>query len=159
MARENALIRRAVLCALATATATGGSLAHAAGAADSIEEVVVTGSRIHQDKYSSSAPVDVISPEEQVARGITDIASALQTATVASGSPQVTAASSSIFVQDGGVGSETLSLRGLGANRTLVLLNGRRAGPAGTRGGVRNPNSPGASATTSVAARPTFSIP
>src|SRR3546814_16975227 len=27
-------------------------------------------------------------------------------------------------------------LRGLGANRTLVLLNGRRAGPAGTRGGV-----------------------
>ena len=136
MARENALIRRAVLCALATATATGGSLALAAGAADSIEEVVVTGSRIHQDKYSSSAPVDVISPEEQVARGITDIASALQTTTVASGSPQVTAASSSIFVQDGGVGSETLSLRGLGANRTLVLLNGRRAGPAGTRGGV-----------------------
>ena len=28
------------------------------------------------------------------------------------------------------------TLRGLGANRTLVLLNGRRAGPAGVRGGV-----------------------
>jgi iron complex outermembrane receptor protein len=27
-------------------------------------------------------------------------------------------------------------LRGLGANRTLVLINGRRPGPAGTRGGV-----------------------
>ncbi len=27
-------------------------------------------------------------------------------------------------------------MRGLGANRTLILLNGRRAGPAGTRGGV-----------------------
>src|SRR3546814_19591600 len=33
-------------------------------------------------------------------------------------------------------GAQTIDLRGLGANRTLVLLNGRRAGPAGTRGGV-----------------------
>jgi outer membrane receptor protein involved in Fe transport len=48
----------------------------------------------------------------------------------------VTAASSTAFVENGGIGAETLSLRGLGANRTLVLLNGRRAGPAGTRGGV-----------------------
>jgi iron complex outermembrane receptor protein len=39
-------------------------------------------------------------------------------------------------VTNGGTGAETLSLRGLGANRTLVLLNGRRAGPAGTRGGT-----------------------
>ena len=60
----------------------------------------------------------------------------LQTTTVASGSPQVTSASSTAFVQAGGVGAETLSLRGLGANRTLVLLNGRRAGPAGVRGEV-----------------------
>ena len=60
----------------------------------------------------------------------------LQTTTVASGSPQVTSASSSAFVQAGGVGAETLSLRGLGPNRTLVLLNGRRAGPAGVRGEV-----------------------
>jgi iron complex outermembrane receptor protein len=37
---------------------------------------------------------------------------------------------------NGGEGVETVSLRGLGANRTLVLLNGRRAGPAGVRGGV-----------------------
>ena len=39
-------------------------------------------------------------------------------------------------MQNGGVGTETISLRGLGANRTLTLINGRRAGPAGTRGGV-----------------------
>ena len=37
---------------------------------------------------------------------------------------------------NGGAGTETISLRGLGAERTLVLLNGRRAGPAGTRGAV-----------------------
>src|SRR3546814_15803227 len=37
---------------------------------------------------------------------------------------------------NGGPGAHTSALRGRGANRTLVLLNGRRAGPAGTRGGV-----------------------
>src|SRR6266436_3792457 len=79
------------------------------------EEVVVTGSRIHQDAYSSSAAVDVVAPEKALQRGVTDLASALQTTTVASGSPQVTAASSTAFVQNGGIGTETLSLRGLGA--------------------------------------------
>jgi outer membrane receptor protein involved in Fe transport len=125
------------MLALAAATSASGSAVLAADeAADSLEEVIVTGSRVRQDQYSSSAPVDMVVPEEQVARGVADLASALQTTTVASGSPQVTAATSTAFVQNGGVGAETLSLRGLGANRTLVLLNGRRAGPAGTRGGV-----------------------
>src|SRR3546814_3434272 len=52
------------------------------------------------------------------------------------GSTQITAALSSNFVTDGGPGAQTIDLRGLGPNRTLVLLNGRRAGPAGTRGAV-----------------------
>jgi iron complex outermembrane receptor protein len=60
----------------------------------------------------------------------------LRSATIASGSPQVTAAISSEGVSNGGSGANTISLRGLGAARTLVLVNGRRAGPAGTRGGV-----------------------
>ena len=37
---------------------------------------------------------------------------------------------------NGGEGVENIDLRGLGPSRTLVLLNGRRAGPAGVRGGV-----------------------
>ena len=40
------------------------------------------------------------------------------------------------FVTEGGPGANTVSLRGLGAVRTLVLLNGRRLAPAGTRGQV-----------------------
>ena len=40
------------------------------------------------------------------------------------------------YVVDGGPGVNTLSLRGLGATRTLILLNGRRLGPSGTRGAV-----------------------
>mgnify|MGYP006074307267 CR=1 FL=1 len=104
--------------------------------AENVEEVVVTGSRIQRDAYSSSSPMEVILIDTATAQGIGDIATLLQTSPVAAGSPQVTSASSTAFVQNGGTGAATLSLRGLGANRTLVLLNGRRAGPAGVRGGV-----------------------
>lgn len=100
-----------------------------------LETVRVTGSRL-ANPYTSIAPLDVISADIATLQGIGDVATLLQTATVAAGSPQVTAATSSAFVQGGGVGAETISLRGLGANRTLTLINGRRAGPAGTRGGV-----------------------
>jgi len=103
-------------------------------AAAEMESVVVTGSRIRQDNFSSAQPIDVVVPENATLQGITSVGGMLQSTTIASGSPQVTSATSTAFVQAGGVGAETLSLRGLGANRTLVLLNGRRAGPSGTRG-------------------------
>jgi len=100
-----------------------------------LDTVRVTGSRL-SNPYTSIAPLDIISADKAALEGIGDVSTLLQTATVAAGSPQVTSATSSAFVQNGGVGSETISLRGLGANRTLTLINGRRAGPAGTRGGV-----------------------
>jgi len=104
--------------------------------ATEIEELVVTGSRIKRNAFNSPDPIQVITAEEGKLKGISTAAGLLQSSTIASGSPQITSAISSAFVTDGGPGSETISLRGLGANRTLVLLNGRRAGPAGVRGGV-----------------------
>jgi iron complex outermembrane recepter protein len=112
---------------------TGGS---GPSARAPIEEIVVTGSRIRRDTFSAPQPIDVILPEQAVLQGVGTLGSLLQSGTTAAGSPQVTAATSTAFVQSGGIGAQTLSLRGLGANRTLVLLNGRRAGPAGTRGEV-----------------------
>lgn len=100
-----------------------------------LDTVRVTGSRL-ANPYTSISPLDVISADTATLKGIADVGTLLQTATVAAGAPQVTAATSSAFVQNGGIGAETISLRGLGANRTLTLINGRRAGPAGTRGGV-----------------------
>lgn len=130
--------RRAPLAsAIGTALASGAlSIAGTALAQDGADEVFVTGTRIRQDVYTSSVPMDVVTSGMGAVRGIGDIGTLLQTTTVAAGSPQVTAATSSAFVENGGVGAQTLSLRGLGPNRTLVLLNGRRAGPAGVRGGV-----------------------
>jgi iron complex outermembrane receptor protein len=100
------------------------------------DRIVVTGSRIARDAFSSPAPIQVVTAEDAQLRGTIDTTSFLQSATVAAGSPQINASLSSAFVFEGGPGVSTISLRGLGANRTLVLLNGRRAGPAGTRGQV-----------------------
>ncbi len=101
------------------------------------QEIVVTGSRIRRSVFSSPDPLTVIDPELERKAGRNDTAEILQSSPVASGSFQITPLlSAGAFVTDGGVGAQTLSLRGLGANRTLTLLNGRRAGPAGTRGAV-----------------------
>ena len=101
-----------------------------------IEEIVTTGSRIRKDVFTSSSPMDVIDMDKASILGIANVGELLRRNTAASGSPQVTSATTAEFVQNGGLGANTLSLRGLGANRTLVLINGRRAGPSGTRGGV-----------------------
>ncbi|HUE88559.1 MAG TPA: TonB-dependent receptor [Vicinamibacterales bacterium] len=136
---KNATLARAISCIIAT-SALGAAEARAqdpsAVEPTELGEVAVTGSRIRHDVYTASQPIDIVVPENAAAQGIGSISALLQTSTVAAGSPQVTAASSTAFVQAGGTGAQTLSLRGLGANRTLVLLNGRRAGPAGVRGEV-----------------------
>lgn len=99
-------------------------------------EIIITGSRIKRDEFSSPSPIQVIDPEISRLAGTIDTAEMIQSSSVAAGSAQVTAAISSNFVTNGGPGASTISLRGLGAERTLVLLNGRRAGPAGVRGAV-----------------------
>ena len=98
--------------------------------------IVVTGTRIRQPEFTSPDPVARIDPVIAKESGKLDTADMLQSSPIAAGSTQITSALSSNFVTNGGPGAETIDLRGLGPNRTLVLLNGRRAGPAGTRGGV-----------------------
>jgi len=98
--------------------------------------IVVTGSRIRRDEFTSTSPLTVVDPEIAVRQGLNSTANMVQGSPIAAGSDQITSALSSNFLTNGGTGSETISLRGLGAERTLVLLNGRRAGPSGTRGAV-----------------------
>ncbi len=115
------------------------SIAHAEEAGEKAEEaerITVVGSRIRTDEFANDTPIDIITVADGEAKGFKSLGELLRTSTAASGSSQITAAMTTGFVTDGGTGAETVSLRGLGANRTLVLLNGRRAGPAGTRGAV-----------------------
>lgn len=94
------------------------------------ETIVVTGSRIRQPEFSSPDPVSLIDPVTAIRAGKLDTSEMLQSSSIAAGSTQITSTISSNFVTNGGQGAQTIDLRGLGPNRTLVLLNGRRAGAA-----------------------------
>lgn len=101
------------------------------------DAIVVTGSRLRTNPYNSPDPITVVSPELEEKAGAINTAEILQSNPVAAGSFQITdLISAGSFVTNGGPGAETLSLRGLGPERTLVLINSRRAGPAGTQGAI-----------------------
>jgi iron complex outermembrane receptor protein len=99
------------------------------------EEIVVVGSRIRRDALDTPSPVTVVTREETTLAGFQSTSEALQSNAVTGGTAQINNAFGG-FVTNGGPGANTLGLRGLGATRTLILLNGRRIAPAGTRGAV-----------------------
>lgn len=96
------------------------------------QEVVVTGSRIRRSEFTSPAPVTVITNERSQLAGLLTTEDILRESTVASGE-QVNDTFSG-FITDGGPGANVISLRGLGAQRTLVLVNGKRWAPSGVQG-------------------------
>ena len=99
---------------------------------DVVDEVVVTGSRLKRDTYSSISPLQVITGQISREVGLIDAGDILQESTASSG--QQIDLSFQGFVLDNGPGSTTVSLRGLGEARTLVLVNGRRLAPGGVEG-------------------------
>lgn len=101
------------------------------------EEITVTGSRIKRNEFSSTAPIEVITTDKTALAGLLNASDILQNSTVASGGQQINDSFSG-FVTDGGPGANSVSLRGLGAQRTLVLVNGKRWGPSGVRGSTNS---------------------
>lgn len=89
--------------------------------------ITVTGSRLKRDSnLDSASPVEAISSE--ALRGAPDVTDVLRSlpALSASVSTAQSVAPGELGVSGAAVGSATLNLRGLGAQRTLVLVNGRR---------------------------------
>src|SRR6202521_4652810 len=126
MAKSRSL-QQAVRFALATATAAASvSALHAqeapAPTAAPVEEVVVTGSRLSTPNESSISPITSVSATDLQATGLTRVEDILNNL------PMVFAGQNST-VSNGADGTATVNLRGLGPQRTLVLINGRRLGP------------------------------
>lgn len=103
-----------------------------------VEEVVVTGSRLRRNTYNSIAPLQIISAEVKREAGLIDAGDILQESTAAAG-VQVDLTFNG-FVLDDGPGTVTANLRGLGSERTLVLLNSRRVAPSGVEGVPSTPD-------------------
>jgi len=100
-----------------------GAAAAAAGpayAADqTIQEVVVTGSRIAQPNLETTSPVTQVTSEDVITQGVSKIEDLVNQL------PQAFAAQNGT-VSNGATGTATVNLRGLGSTRTLVLIDGRR---------------------------------
>ena len=98
---------------------------------DDVEEVVVTGSRILNDEFASSSPVTIISDEDILSGGNASVDEFLKY------TPAFTGYQLGTSTNNGGDGSRKVDLRGLGFNRTLVLVNSRRViGDVGGDGAV-----------------------
>lgn len=142
---HNRFLRNPLSYALASALLATAAPAFAEQAADSsepakasatdIDTIVVTGSRIAKDTFNSVSPVQVITREESTVAGFASTMGVLQSNAVTGGSDQINNAYGG-YVVNGGPGVNTIGLRGLGPTRTLVLVNGRRMSPAGSRGAV-----------------------
>ncbi len=87
-----------------------------------VQEVVVTGSRIPQPNLTSISPVVTVGSQEAKLEGTTRVEDLVNSL------PQAFAAQTS-STGVGATGTATLNLRNLGADRTLVLIDGKRLGP------------------------------
>ena len=94
----------------------------------SMEEVVVTGSRIVSPNLQSISPITAIGAEDLKMAGKTRIEDVLNQL------PQAFAAQGG-NVSNASDGTATVDLRGLGAQRTLVLVDGKRMMPGDPDGG------------------------
>lgn len=117
-------LRNAITLAIAGTSALAGSgvaFAQDSGkGSEELDTITVTGSRIvRRAETETQQPVFELTREDIQAQGLTSVGDVIQNIT-ANGS-----ALNSTF-NNGGNGETQVSLRTLGANRTLVLVNGRR---------------------------------
>ncbi len=126
--KRNPIAKAIKLALLASASATVFSTTAVYAEEDSAEEskITITGSRIKRTDMEGANPVQVLSSADIKVSGIDNVGDLLQEI------PAVAGAATNTAINNGGSGAVRVSLRGLGAQYTLVLLNGRRIVASGT---------------------------
>ncbi|MBN8506045.1 MAG: TonB-dependent receptor [Burkholderiales bacterium] len=121
----------AVLALSSSAHAQQSPDAAAAAKAVALDKVEITGSRISmkQSQLAGVGPVTVIDAESIQRSGAISAETLLQRLPASAGTA---GSQTSAYWTSNGYGTTQVNLRGLGINRTLVLLNGRRVVNGGT---------------------------
>jgi outer membrane receptor protein involved in Fe transport len=119
----NNSLRSSLLLGAATAAAVSMSGAALAQSSSNVETVVVTGSRIPQQGIVSASPVTAVGQTEMKFEGTTNVENLLNNL------PSVVADFTEA-ASNGATGQATVDLRGLGSERTLVLVDGKRLMPS-----------------------------
>ena len=115
-----------MLTSISVAAEEADSLALDNSEVADVERISVTGSRITRTDMETSSPVTVISSENIAKGGFTSVQEILAV------QPSAAGMSLGASSNNGSGGTATINLRGMGAQRTLVLLNGRRMVASGT---------------------------
>ncbi|MGV8961651.1 MAG: TonB-dependent receptor [Stenotrophomonas sp.] len=118
-------LRDAVILALAATAATATAQAQESASPTNLDRIEVTGSRIRKVDTETAQPVLSISRAQIEKQGFKSVADILQNISAA-GSPAISRTSP--LSSGEAVGGYYIDLRNLGANRTLILVNGRRLG-------------------------------
>jgi outer membrane receptor protein involved in Fe transport len=122
-------LRRAIRFTLIAAAASSTLPIAPAVAQDSLDAVTVTGTRIAKRDAIAESPILSVEAEDMVNSGYVTIDHVLNTL------PQIVPSISSQSNNPSSGGRAFIDLRGLGANRNLVLLDGRRMLGSGASGG------------------------
>ena len=131
MSKSNWLSSHSWILALCVALVIpDGAFAQASEDEVALEEVVVTGSRIKRSDTSSISPISVLTAEDLSVSGNLTLENFVQDM------PAVTGGDYGSGVNNPPTGLASVSLRGLGPNRTLVLVDGKRFASASTGGYV-----------------------
>jgi iron complex outermembrane recepter protein len=113
-------LRVAIAAALGTAVSPALFAQDQAEPDESIDEVVVTGTRVaERTRLQSLAPVDVVTTQSLESQGTTELAEALSNAAPSLNFPRPS-------ITDGTDHIRPATLRGLAPDQTLVLVNGKR---------------------------------
>ncbi|CAM3923317.1 TonB-dependent receptor plug domain-containing protein [Rheinheimera salexigens] len=116
----NTAVRIALLAAPLSAIGFSSVAQAEDAAAIKVERIAVTGSRIQRQDMETSSPVTVIDAKAIRMEGYNSVDQLLQAQTSMAG------AAVGSTTNNGSDGVAQVDLRGMGASRTLVLLNGRR---------------------------------
>ncbi|WP_313276352.1 TonB-dependent receptor plug domain-containing protein, partial [Stenotrophomonas sp.] len=113
--------------AIALAMVAGSPAAYAQDSSEptTLDRVEITGSRIRQANVETAQPVIALTRAEIEKKGYVNVADILQDVTAA-GAPSLSRASALSSGRD--YGGMFISLRNLGPERSLVLIDGRRMG-------------------------------
>jgi len=95
-----------------------------------VAEITVTGSRIARSDYSAESPIVTLTADQLADSGSTQLQDVFNTM------PQFAARSGAATNSERAQGRDNANLRGLGPQRTLVLLDGRRLQPSDPLGPV-----------------------
>ncbi len=127
---KSSLLQSTLLVSLAGFGAPAFAQQAGPAAAESKEVVIVTGSRIARQDYVANSPIVTVSQEDLAVTGVTTLDTLLNEM------PQFVPAINQTSNNPSNGGQANVSLRGLGTNRVLVLMNGRRVVPSNNDGTV-----------------------